>query len=49
VVEGGEEELELLVAGCEEGPTTKEEVFVIATGSPSENAADDVGKLLVST
>ena len=46
--EVGEAKLELLGAGCEEGPTMTEDVFVIATGSPREITVDDVSKLLAT-
>jgi len=48
VDEDGEEKVKVLGPGREEGPALREGVFVIATGSPSENTADDASKLLLS-
>ena len=44
-----DEKLKLTGAGCEEGTTTSELLFVMATGSPGEDAGNDVGGLLFST
>lgn len=38
--------VKLLDTGCDEETTTSELVFVMATGSPSENVGNEVRKLL---
>ena len=39
----------LLSTGCDEGTTTSELVFVMATGSPGEEVGNELSKLLDST